>query len=321
MNTPAIQIYIGDLLRETSFTGLSLAAQGLWIRMLMVMHDSPKRGYLVTANGMQMVDANGMQTACKTILHDANAMQNYAKLLAAVVGRPAVEIEPLLQEMKTLGTFSTDSDGTIYCRRMAKSLSVSEKRRQAANKRWNDRCKRHANDANDAPSSSIFNLHSAKSPCVEDLPETENLSRGEEALPPPPLGGEVRAKPHPVAIVPEHWNALAAVADAAGLRWSKAIEPKLREIWNRLPVEERLIAVEGIALRVDCSEYADPAFVPKLRRYLEEKLWTERTRPKPQARAPTKDDEYHRIFREMMEANFEREETPHADRKVLGKGA
>lgn len=143
--------------------GLSLAAQGLWIRMLMVMHDSPKKGYLITANGMQMVETNGMQTSdanamqtpCKTILHDANGMQNACKILAAVVGRSEAEIKLLLQEMKALGTFSTDSDGTIYCRRMVKNTPLSEKRRQAANKRWGARCKQHANDANDASSSSF----------------------------------------------------------------------------------------------------------------------------------------------------------------------
>lgn len=154
--------------------------------------------------------------------------------------------------------------------------------------------------------------------------EPENIQAMGDILPPHPPSkreGDARAEPRLVKVIPEHWDALVGIARGAGMRWPKAIEPKLREIWRRLPVGERLIAIEGIAIRVECGEYADPAFVPKLPRYLEEQLWTEETRPKPQARAPTKDEEYHRIFREMMEANFEREENQHADRKVLGKGA
>ena len=36
---PYIQLYPGDWLRD-SVAGCSLAAQGLWLRMMFVMHDS-----------------------------------------------------------------------------------------------------------------------------------------------------------------------------------------------------------------------------------------------------------------------------------------
>jgi hypothetical protein len=117
-------------------------------------------------------------------------------------------------------------------------------------------------------------------------------------LPPPPLGGEARAKPKPkrelvsepeTDVIPEHWGALLSVATLAGLQWSTAIEPKLLAMWAKIPIDERLIAIEGISLRVDTGEYADPAFVPKLRRYLEERLWTERVRPPPKKLASIED--------------------------------
>lgn len=148
MNHPGIQLYVGDALRESSFVGLSLAAQGLWIRMMMLMHDACKYGMLVNANGMQM--------SCKT--------------LASVVGRPEQEIGELLAEMENLGTFSRLEDGTIYNRRMSKRGNISEKRSHAAKARWESEpaskghAKRDANvHAKHAPSSSIFILQSSSS--------------------------------------------------------------------------------------------------------------------------------------------------------------
>jgi hypothetical protein len=119
--------------------------------------------------------------------------------------------------------------------------------------------------------------------------ELESYQALEKALPPPPLGGEARAKTNPKTDVEsEHWGALLSVAALAGLQWSAAIEPKLRAMWAKIPIDERLIAIEGISIRM-LGEYADPAYVPKLRRYLEERLWTERTRPPPKKVASIED--------------------------------
>lgn len=45
MKLPAIQFYPGDWLRD-GVSGCSLAAQGLWLRMLLVAHDSDSYGRL-----------------------------------------------------------------------------------------------------------------------------------------------------------------------------------------------------------------------------------------------------------------------------------
>jgi hypothetical protein len=140
---PAIQLYTGDLLKEGSFTCLSLAAQGLWVRMLLIMHDSCKRGFLLNAKGMQMT----------------------CKQLARIVGASETEVSTLLCEMEDAGTFSRDSDSTIYNRRMVREecgkTSIHQVRSEAAKKRWREQtpCKEDANgtcksDANDAASSS-----------------------------------------------------------------------------------------------------------------------------------------------------------------------
>lgn len=45
MKLPAIQLYVGDWIRD-SIAGCSLGAQGLWLRMMFLMHDSERYGYL-----------------------------------------------------------------------------------------------------------------------------------------------------------------------------------------------------------------------------------------------------------------------------------
>jgi len=52
---PYFQFYPGDWLRD-GVSGCSLAAQGLWLRMMIVMHDSPKYGYLVQNGGEPLPD-------------------------------------------------------------------------------------------------------------------------------------------------------------------------------------------------------------------------------------------------------------------------
>ncbi len=49
-NLPYIKVYVGDELRS-GLSGCSLAAQGLWLRMRFLMHDSKRYGYLIS-NGM-----------------------------------------------------------------------------------------------------------------------------------------------------------------------------------------------------------------------------------------------------------------------------
>ena len=45
MKFPAIQFYPGDWLRD-SVAGCTLAAQGLWLRLLFIAHDADRYGYL-----------------------------------------------------------------------------------------------------------------------------------------------------------------------------------------------------------------------------------------------------------------------------------
>lgn len=73
----------------------SLAARGLWIEMLALMHEANPRGHLLV-NGIAPSDAQ----------------------LSALIGSPLDQ--SLITELEQVGVFSRTEDGTIYSRRMTR---------------------------------------------------------------------------------------------------------------------------------------------------------------------------------------------------------
>lgn len=73
---PSFQFYPGDWIRD-GVSGCSLAAQGLWLRMMIVMHDSERYGYLST-NGSPMPPAAIAQRCGCTV-------EEYKILLAELI--------------------------------------------------------------------------------------------------------------------------------------------------------------------------------------------------------------------------------------------
>lgn len=103
MNIPAIQLYLGDYLRD-AVSGCSLAAQGLWLRLLMMMHDSERYGYLCH-NGVPIP----------------------SQMLARRCGCSLEEFNTCLAELEAAGVPSRTQNGIIYCRRMARIVEDREK--------------------------------------------------------------------------------------------------------------------------------------------------------------------------------------------------
>jgi len=94
---PWLQFYPSDWLSD-SVAGCSLAAQGLWLRMLLVAHNSQRYGYL-EMDGKPIPD----------------------ELLFRRCGCANVEeYRNLLAELCTAGVPSRTSEGIIYSRRMAR---------------------------------------------------------------------------------------------------------------------------------------------------------------------------------------------------------
>lgn len=111
---PWFPFYPADWRGDAGLRNCSLAARGLWVEMLAVMHDAPDRGYLMVGNSKMSISK-----------------------LAIFVGADLDRVRRLLAELAENGVFSTDETGRIYSRKMVRSSRRSETNSANANQRWN----------------------------------------------------------------------------------------------------------------------------------------------------------------------------------------
>jgi hypothetical protein len=91
----------------------SLAARGLWMELLCIMHSATPAGYL--------------------LINDKQPTNAKLALIARCSGRQLVK---LLQELGDAGVYYKTAEGTIYCKRMVKDAEATEMGRDSADKRW-----------------------------------------------------------------------------------------------------------------------------------------------------------------------------------------
>src|SRR5215471_18194383 len=91
-------------MKDPALRSVTVAAQGLWMDMLCLMHESDRRGYLQHATGKLVTPEQ----------------------LARMTGCSIEEVTRLLGELEESGFFSRTEDGVIYNRRM-----VLDERRRA----------------------------------------------------------------------------------------------------------------------------------------------------------------------------------------------
>jgi len=116
---PALLFFPGDWLKDPAVRCVSLAARGLWMDMLALMYESPKRGYLSLKSG-------------KAVHHQQ---------LARMVGGSVKEVKDLLAELEDCGVFSIDGDGVIFSRRMVNDEIVREQKSRAGKEGMKNRYK------------------------------------------------------------------------------------------------------------------------------------------------------------------------------------
>jgi hypothetical protein len=95
---PALMFYPGDWMKDPAVRAATIEARGLWIDLLCLMHESPKRGYLSMKNGSAM------------------SLQQISR----VVGTDVKTCKKLLAELDSVGVCSVTESGVIYSRRMAR---------------------------------------------------------------------------------------------------------------------------------------------------------------------------------------------------------
>lgn len=109
---PFLKFFPNDWLAEPTIRVCSVAARGLWMDMLSLMHLSPRRGYLLAATGSPISPEQ----------------------LARLTGCSADEVTRLLAELTSSGACSCTDDGTLYNRRMVREEGKREKCREAGRK-------------------------------------------------------------------------------------------------------------------------------------------------------------------------------------------
>lgn len=114
MGDPYLPFYVDAWRSEERLADVSLAARGLWIEMMALMHRADPRGYLVVSGRRLTLDDH------VTIARQARA--------------PEALTRKLLDELHAAGVFSIANDGTLYSRRMVRD---TERRAQA--KEWGKR--------------------------------------------------------------------------------------------------------------------------------------------------------------------------------------
>lgn len=124
MKPPALQLYGGDWLRD-AVSGCSLAAQGLWLRLILIMHDAKPYGHLVGANGEPLTDKQLIRLIGCT---KGELMKLRDELVRACVPRRTGDAEYLklfadasINETPVdLSPLRVDSNGVVYSKRMVK---------------------------------------------------------------------------------------------------------------------------------------------------------------------------------------------------------
>lgn len=116
MKAPAFQFYPRDWLTESGLRAVPLAARGLWIELLCHMHFSPRRGFLLHANGEPVAESD----------------------IARLVGDRPENVRRYLSALATCGVFSRDEQtGAIVSRRMVRDERISAARRAAGSRGGN----------------------------------------------------------------------------------------------------------------------------------------------------------------------------------------
>ncbi len=113
MSNPWMKFYPRDWRGDQALRAVSIAARGLWMEMLCIMHEASPYGHLILSG--------------RAVSND---------VLARIGGLDADECSGLIAELESAGVFSRTRKEVIYSRRMVKDNSRAQKGRKAVNKRW-----------------------------------------------------------------------------------------------------------------------------------------------------------------------------------------
>lgn len=108
MKRPAFQFYPADWRKDSALQSCSVAARGLWIELMCIMHECEPYGVLAI-NGRPMQPAQ----------------------IARLVGEGEKVVRGLLEELEAAAVFSRDESGAVFSRRMLKDERIRSIRASA----------------------------------------------------------------------------------------------------------------------------------------------------------------------------------------------
>lgn len=108
MKRPAFQFYPADWRKDPALSTCSLAARGLWVELMCVMHEAEIYGVL-SINGTPMT----------------------IQQIARTVGESTSVVAKLIKELSDAGVFSTNESGCIFSRRMVRDEQLRNVRADA----------------------------------------------------------------------------------------------------------------------------------------------------------------------------------------------
>lgn len=110
---PWMKFYPRDWRGDQALRAVSIAARGLWMECLCIMHEAKPYGHLML-NGEPVED----------------------HVLARMAGVSVDEVSALMAELRQAGVLSVTGRGVIFSRRMTKDHARARKGQKAAKKRW-----------------------------------------------------------------------------------------------------------------------------------------------------------------------------------------
>lgn len=132
MKLPYFKFFPSDWASDTHH--LSISARGFWFELLLIMHNSPRRGYLLNADSSPIT-----REQLERKLHLSSD-----------------EVTDLDRELVEAGVYARASDGTAFCRRMIREESKkAEWRKSKSNNRLEELVSSHC--PNDVCSNSNSN--------------------------------------------------------------------------------------------------------------------------------------------------------------------
>lgn len=203
MADPWVKFYTADWRSDPALRMCSLAARGLWIEMICIMHEATPYGHLLV---------NG---------HSPTETQ-----LGVLVGASTEQIAAMLGELETAGVFSKTRAGVIYSRKLSRMAKKAATARNNGRKGGNPRlCNKEENPPLDKGG--------VKGGDKTQKPEARSQSKKREPYGSPKKGNRLPSD----WVLPKDWGEW-AVGEGLPELTVRAEAAKFRDYWVAKPGRE-----------------------------------------------------------------------------------